>query len=133
MNIVSRPSSRKDNANHKPAHHSAPFACDLTMHPSSRRQQRAPSVASQRENNPSRPSTACSMSSCATGYSSHRCSSRASRASSRATSAGLGSDHMVIKKMADLEAKVARERQARLDMEDEMSVLREQLQQTANA
>eukprot|EP00658_Telonema_sp_P-2_P077207 TRINITY_DN6929_c0_g1_i2.p1 TRINITY_DN6929_c0_g1~~TRINITY_DN6929_c0_g1_i2.p1 ORF type:complete len:111 (-),score=21.11 TRINITY_DN6929_c0_g1_i2:143-475(-) len=74
-----------------------------------------------------------SMSSCATGYSSHRCSSRASRASSRATSAGLGSDHMVIKKMADLEAKVARERQARLDMEDEMSVLREQLQQTANA
>jgi len=41
--------------------------------------------------------------------------------------AGVGADHEVLKKMAQLEAQVAQERRARLDMEDQVSELKTQL------
>merc|ERR1711907_141692 len=126
LNIVSRPPSSRG-SQRTPAHHSAPYACDLELDGklrSSTSQSR--SRANMRSS--SRPSTAAST---ATGISSQRCDTSCSQLSSR--TAGLGSDHLVLKKMADLEAKVQEERRARLDMEDEVTKLRSQLESAGEA
>eukprot|EP00657_Telonema_sp_P-1_P005513 TRINITY_DN22921_c0_g1_i1.p1 TRINITY_DN22921_c0_g1~~TRINITY_DN22921_c0_g1_i1.p1 ORF type:complete len:158 (-),score=18.42 TRINITY_DN22921_c0_g1_i1:200-673(-) len=118
LNIVPRPASGQGQS--KPAHHSAPFACD--REPSNDQTMRCEGLA----RTSSRPSTAMSAASTATGHSSQRCSSRRE---SPGSTAGVRSDHQVLKKMADLEGKVAHERQARREMEFEVENLRSQLQQ----
>jgi len=147
LNMVPKQSSRRDESGRRdtntPAHHSAPFACDIVPNnknnnnnnnnnrsrQSTSRSSRPSTSATRPGTCASRPSTSASRQSCdsfASGRSSHR-ADQADWNQQSSRTAGLGAEHEVLKKMANLEAQVQREREARLQMEDQVSQLKTQL------
>merc|ERR1712153_23417 len=118
LNMVPKQSSRRDESGRRdtntPAHHSAPFACDIVPN----------NKNNNNNNNNNRTRQSCD--SFASGRSSHR-ADQANWNQQSSRTAGLGAEHEVLKKMANLEAQVQQEREARLQMEDQVSQLKTQL------
>merc|ERR1712086_990836 len=128
LNMVPKQSSRRDESGRRdtntPAHHSAPFACDIVPNnknnnnnnnnnrsrQSTSRSSRPSTSATRPGTCASRPSTSASRQSCdsfASGRPSHR-ADQADWNQQSSRTAGLGAEHEVLKKMANLEEQAKR-------------------------